>query len=91
MLLSFIDCAPLKCWDFYAPILSRAIIAGKRKRGKNILLEIFKSIPAGGTVFNSLAVIFGSSIGIFAGRFISEKMNATIFNCLGLFTIYVGI
>lgn len=55
------------------------------------MLEIFKSIPAGGTVFNSLAVIVGSSIGIFAGRFIPEKMNATIFNCLGLFTIYVGI
>ena len=55
------------------------------------MLEIFKSITAGGTVFNSLAVILGSSIGIIAGRFIPEKTNETIFNCLGLFTIYIGI
>ena len=55
------------------------------------MLEIFKSIPAGGTVFNCIAVILGSSIGLLAGKFIPEKTNDTIFNCLGLFTIYVGI
>ena len=54
-------------------------------------MEIFKSLPAGGTIFNSLAVILGSIIGLSAGKFIPEKMQGTIFNCLGLFTIYVGI
>ncbi len=55
------------------------------------MLEIFKSIPAGGTIFNCIAVILGSIIGLAAGKFIPEKTNDTIFNCLGLFTIYVGI
>lgn len=55
------------------------------------MLEIFKSIPAGGTVFNCIAVIIGGLIGLFAGRFIPEKTRAAIFNCMGLFTLYVGI
>ena len=55
------------------------------------MLEIFSTLPAGGTIFNSLAVILGSMIGLTAGKFIPEKMNDTIFNCLGLFTIYVGV
>ena len=55
------------------------------------MLEIFKTIPAGGTIFNCIAVVIGSLIGLIAGRFIPEKTNDTIFNCLGLFTIYVGI
>ncbi|MBQ6971085.1 MAG: DUF554 domain-containing protein [Synergistaceae bacterium] len=55
------------------------------------MLEIFRTIPAGGTIFNCLAVIIGSSIGLMAGRFIPERMRGTIFNCLGLFTIYVGV
>ena len=53
--------------------------------------EIFRNIPAGGTVFNSLAVLIGSLIGLAAGKFIPEKMQGTIFNCMGLFTLYVGI
>lgn len=55
------------------------------------MLEIFSTLPAGGTIFNSLAVILGSIVGLTAGKFIPEKMNDTIFNCLGLFTIYVGV
>ena len=55
------------------------------------MIEIFKSIPAGGTVFNSLTVLIGSSFGLFIGKFIPERLQETIFNCLGLFTIYVGI
>ena len=55
------------------------------------MLEIFSTLPAGGTIFNSLAVILGSMIGLTAGKFMPEKMNDTIFNCLGLFTIYVGV
>ena len=55
------------------------------------MLEIFKAIPAGGTVFNSLTVLIGSITGLVIGKFIPEKMQQTIFNCLGLFTIYVGL
>ena len=55
------------------------------------MLEIFKTLPAGGTIFNCLAVILGSTVGLTAGKFIPEKMHDTIFNCLGLFTIYVGV
>lgn len=53
--------------------------------------EIFRNIPAGGTVFNSVAVLIGSLLGLAVGKFIPEKMQGTIFNCLGLFTLYVGI
>lgn len=55
------------------------------------MVEIFKAIPAGGTVFNSLTVFIGSLAGLLIGKFIPEKMQTTIFNCLGLFTMYVGI
>ena len=55
------------------------------------MLEIFKAIPAGGTVFNCIAVLIGGTLGLTAGRFIPERMQSTIFNCLGLFTMYVGI
>ncbi len=53
--------------------------------------EIFRNIPAGGTVFNSLTVLIGGTIGLFIGNFIPEKFKTTIFNCMGLFTLYVGI
>ena len=55
------------------------------------MIEIFRTLPAGGTIFNSLAVLIGSSIGLAIGKFIPEKMQGTIFNCMGLFTLYVGI
>ncbi len=55
------------------------------------MLEIFKVIPAGGTIFNSLAVLAGGSLGLTIGKFIPERLNKTIFNCMGLFTLYVGI
>ena len=55
------------------------------------MLEIFKAIPAGGTIFNSLTVLIGSITGLIIGKFIPEKTQETIFNCLGLFTIYVGV
>ena len=55
------------------------------------MIEIFRNIPAGGTVFNSLTVFIGGSLGLLIGKFIPKKMQTTIFNCLGLFTLYVGI
>ena len=55
------------------------------------MLEIFKSLPAGGSIFNTITVLIGSTSGLLVGKFIPERMQATIFNCLGLFTLYVGI
>ena len=55
------------------------------------MIEIFRAIPAGGTVFNCITVLIGSTIGLLAGKFIPEHKQQTIFNCLGLFTMYVGI
>ena len=55
------------------------------------MLEIFRHIPAGGSVFNSLAVLFGGALGLFIGKFIPEKLQSTIFNAMGLFILYVGI
>ena len=55
------------------------------------MLEIFKHIPAGGTVFNALAILFGGTLGLFIGRLIPEKLQSTIFNAMGLFIVYVGI
>ena len=55
------------------------------------MLQIFSHIPAGGTVFNALAVFFGGTLGLLIGRLIPEKLQSTIFSCLGLFTLYVGI
>lgn len=55
------------------------------------MLEIFKSLPAGGTIFNSLTVLLGSITGLVIGRFIPERLQDTTFNCLGLFTLYIGI
>ena len=53
--------------------------------------EIFKSLPAGGTIFNCITVLAGSLLGLAIGKLIPEKIQGTIFNCLGLFTLYVGI
>lgn len=55
------------------------------------MLEIFRTLPAGGTIFNSMTVLIGSSLGLVVGRFIPKRLHETIFNCLGLFTMYVGI
>ena len=55
------------------------------------MLEIFRHIPAGGSVFNSLAVLFGGLLGLFIGKFIPERLQSTIFNSMGLFILYVGI
>lgn len=55
------------------------------------MLEIFRALPAGGTIFNSLTVLIGSTAGLLIGKFIPERLQGTIFNCMGLFTMYVGV
>lgn len=54
-------------------------------------MDFINALPVGGTIFNSLTVLIGSTLGLTAGKFIPERLHAGIFNCLGLFTLYVGI
>ncbi len=45
----------------------------------------------GGTLINVLAVGLGSAVGILAGNRIPEKINKSVFQALGLFTLILGI
>ena len=54
-------------------------------------MNFLSSIPAGGTLFNALAVVAGSLLGLLAGRFIPERLRETVFRCLGLFTMTLGL
>ena len=54
-------------------------------------MEFLSSIPAGGTLFNVVAIVAGGAFGLVIGRFISEKAYKLIFQCLGLFSLYLGI
>ena len=36
-------------------------------------------IPAGGTLFNALAILLGGAIGLFAGRLVPERVQRSIF------------
>ncbi|MCL2767826.1 MAG: DUF554 domain-containing protein [Synergistaceae bacterium] len=53
-------------------------------------MEFLSSIPAGGTLFNAAAIVAGGIVGLIAGRFIPEKAFKLVFQCLGLFSIYLG-
>ncbi len=54
-------------------------------------MNFFSNIPAGGTIFNALAVLFGGLMGLSVGKIIPERLQQTIFNCLGLLTLYIGM
>ena len=49
------------------------------------------SLPAGGTLFNVVAVVAGCLVGLTAGRLIPERLNGRVFECMGLFTLYLGM
>ena len=53
-------------------------------------MEFLSGIPAGGTLFNVAAILVGGSIGLLASRLISEKTYKLVFQCLGLFCLYIG-
>lgn len=53
-------------------------------------MNFLSSLPAGGTIFNSAAILLGGLAGLAAGRFIPERLREALFQCLGLFTMYVG-
>ena len=53
-------------------------------------MEFLSAIPAGGTLFNVVAVALGSLLGLAVGRFIPERLNDRVFQCFGLFTLYMG-
>lgn len=44
-----------------------------------------------GTIVNTLAVAFGSLIGLLLGRAIPERLSTTVMRGLGLCTIYLGL
>jgi uncharacterized membrane protein YqgA involved in biofilm formation len=54
-------------------------------------MEFLSSVPAGGTLFNTVAILAGGAFGLLVGRYISEKAYKLIFQCLGLFSIHLGI
>ncbi len=43
------------------------------------------------TIVNSLAVVVGSLVGLFASRWITEKVKGVVFTSIGLVTIVIGI
>lgn len=53
-------------------------------------MDFWSHIPAGGTVFNSGAIIAGGGVGLLIGKFIPARMHTTIFQCFGLFCLYLG-
>jgi uncharacterized membrane protein YqgA involved in biofilm formation len=53
-------------------------------------MEFLAKIPAGGTLFNAAAIVAGGCVGLLAGRFIPEKTFKMVFQCLGLFSFYIG-
>ena len=54
-------------------------------------MEFLSGVPAGGTLFNVAAIALGGSLGLALGRFIPERLNDTIFHCIGLFTLCLGV
>ena len=53
-------------------------------------MEFLSVIPAGGTLFNAAAIVAGGSAGLLVGRLIPEKAYKLTFQCLGLFSLYLG-
>jgi len=45
----------------------------------------------GGTLINVIAVVLGSAIGILVGNKIPDKINKSVFQALGLFTLVLGV
>jgi len=54
-------------------------------------MEFLSGIPAGGALFNAAAIVAGGVVGLLAGRFIPEKAGKLVFQCLGLFCLYLGV
>lgn len=54
-------------------------------------MEFLSGIPAGGTLFNALAILLGGAVGLFAGRLVPERIQRSVFQCLGLFCLYLGV
>ncbi len=43
-----------------------------------------------GTLFNSVAVAIGASLGLVLRRRVPEKLRTAVFSAIGLFTLYIG-
>ncbi len=44
-----------------------------------------------GYLLNTITVLFGSLIGVYVGKRISDQIKESVFNALGLITIFIGI
>ncbi|MFC2594206.1 MAG: DUF554 family protein, partial [Fretibacterium sp.] len=54
-------------------------------------MDFLSGIPAGGTLFNALAILLGGAVGLFAGRLVPKRIQRSVFQCLGLFCLYLGV
>lgn len=54
-------------------------------------MDLLRSLPAGGTLFNAVAVVLGSIVGLALGRFIPSRLHDDISRCVGLFTLCLGV
>jgi len=59
-------------------------------KGDRFMEEFLSSIPAGGTLFNTAAIVAGGAVGLLVGRFIPQKAFKLVFQCMGLFCLYLG-
>ena len=53
-------------------------------------MEFLTHIPAGGTLFNTGAILVGGTLGLVVGRLIPQKLYLIIFQCFGLFCLSLG-
>jgi uncharacterized membrane protein YqgA involved in biofilm formation len=53
--------------------------------------DFFSYLPALGTLVNALAVVAGSTAGLFIRSRLPEKLMKAIFQSIGLFTLFLGI
>lgn len=54
------------------------------------MLDFWLHIPAFGSLFNAGAVLVGGGVGLLVGRFIPARTHPIVFQCFGLFSLYLG-
>ena len=54
-------------------------------------MEFLARVPVGGTLFNAAAIVLGTLCGLLIGRLIPDRLHRSIFQCFGLFCLYLGV
>ena len=54
-------------------------------------MDFWAHVPAIGSIFNAGAIVVGGGFGLLIGRFIPKKLHLIIFQCFGLFCLYMGV